>query len=397
MMLQGSSTPANGARLPKADRGLEWLRCPDPSAAVSRFEGACGTCEWQVSLTGADCVESLERRWLAALHAAGISPESTVFRRVFCSDDVMDSPRIEEFSCAYPGGVSVIGQKPLAGGNCAIWSYHITDNRQPVAGQGGGRCFTVRRGALRHVWLSGMHDATARDPHAQAQAVLENHNRQLAAHGMTLEDNVIRTWWFVRDIDADYQGLVDARREVFQRHGLTEDTHYIASTGIAGGHPHPGALLSLDSYAIHGLQPSQVSYISAPEFLGPTHMYGVTFERATSVSYSDRTHVFLSGTASIDPLGDIVHPGDVLRQLDRTIENIEALLAAANAGLRDLSMILVYLRDPADGSAVERKVRERFGNLPMIVLHAPVCRPGWLVEIEGIACISSGKNDFPDF
>jgi len=396
-MLQGSSTPANGVRLSKADRGMEWLRCPDPSAAVSRFEGDGGTCEWQVSLTDAECAESLENRWLAALHAAGISPQSTVFRRVFCSDEVMDSPQIEAFSRAYPGGVSVIGQKPLAGGNYAIWSYHITDNSQPVTGLGAAHSFTVRRGALRHVWLSGLHDATARDPYAQAHAVLENHNRQLAAHGMTLEDNVIRTWWFVRDIDADYQGLVDARREVFQRHGLTEDTHYIASTGIAGGHPYPGALLSLDSYAIHGLQPSQVAYISATEFLGPTHMYGVTFERATSVTYSDRTHVFLSGTASIDPLGDIVHPGDVLRQLDRTIENIEALLAAAHAGLRDLSMILVYLRDPADGAAVERKVRERFGSLPMIVLHAPVCRPGWLVEIEGIACISSDRNDFPDF
>jgi enamine deaminase RidA (YjgF/YER057c/UK114 family) len=376
---------------------VEWLEDFSPTVAISRFEGAAGVEEWHVTITGEDSVASLEDRWLAALRKAGIRPETTVMRRVFCSDVANQFAQFESFSRAYPGGFSAIGQAPLAGGRFAMWSYHVADDKESSTASGNGDCFTLRRGALRHVWMSGLCDTGTGDSAAQTRTVLEKHNQLLANRGMTLEDNVVRTWWYVRDIDNDYQGLVDARREVFTRHGLTKETHYIASTGIAGGHHQQAARLSLDSYAIRGLVPGQVEHLSAPAQLGPTHIYGVTFERATSVSYADRTHIFLSGTASIDPTGEIVHPGDVLRQLDRTIQNIEALLASANAGPGDLSMILVYLRDPADGPALRHALHQRFADLPMIVLHAPVCRPGWLVEIEGIACIPAEKSDLPDF
>jgi enamine deaminase RidA (YjgF/YER057c/UK114 family) len=392
-MQRAGSTGCGMPPHPKAKR----IGISSPISSISRFDGASGVVEWHVTLSCEDTVKSLEERWLAALREAGLSPESTVMRRVFCSDVANQAPQLDSFSGAYPGGFSAIGQAPLSGGCFAMWSYHVTDGDEPLAGSGGSDGFTLRRGALRHVWMPGLCDANAGDSASQTRAVLEKHSKLLAHGGMTLEENVIRTWWYVRDIDNDYQGLVDARREVFKRHGLTEDTHYIASTGIAGSHCQQSVLLSLDSYAIRGLVPGQVEYLSAPAHLGPTHRYGVTFERATSVAYSDRTHIFLSGTASIDPSGDIVHPGDVLRQLERTIQNIEALLASANANLRDLTMVLVYLRDPADAAAIRLALREQFDGLPMIVLHAPVCRPGWLVEIEGIACVSAVKSNLPDF
>jgi enamine deaminase RidA (YjgF/YER057c/UK114 family) len=379
------------------DSTVGWREDFSSPVAASRFESASGVVEWQVVVFAADSVPDLEALWLAALREAGIRPDSTVMRHVFRSDGIHGKSQLDSFSRAYPGGFSAIGQPPLAGGRFAMWSYHVADGREPLSGSGRGDCFTLRRGSLLHFWMSGLCDTGPGDSASQTHRVLKQHNQLLAENGMSLEDNVIRTWWYVRDIDNDYQGLVEARREVFARHGLTEDTHYIASTGIAGGHHQQAAKLSLDSYAIRGLVPGQVEHLSAPAHLGPTHSYGVTFERATSVSYSDRTHIFLSGTASIDPAGDIVHPGDVMRQLDRTLLNIEALLASAHAGLRDLSMILVYLRHPGDGPSIRRALRQRFADLPMIVLHAPVCRPGWLVEIEGIACISTKKTHLPDF
>ena len=128
--------------------------------------------------------------------------------------------------------------------------------------------------------------------------------------------------------------MVDARAEFFADHGLTPDTHFIASTGIEGSTARPDAKVSMDAYAIAGVRPEQLSYLAAPDHLSPTHTYGVTFERATSVAYRDRNHIILSGTASIDPEGNILHPGDMPRQLDRTLENMEALLAKAGATLR---------------------------------------------------------------
>lgn len=212
-----------------------------------------------------------------------------------------------------------------------------------------------------------------------------------------MADHVVRTWWFVQNIDADYQGLVDARRDFFTTRGLRADTHYLASTGIAGAHPDPAARVAMDAYAIGGLRADQLDYLSAPDHLCPTHDYGVTFERATAVGYADRRHVFLSGTASIDHAGRILHLGDVTGQLDRTLENIGSLLAAANANLGDLAVILVYLRDPADGALVERLLRERTGMVPFVMVQAPVCRTGWLIEIEGIAVVSTSLPQLPDF
>jgi len=397
--------PRGHARVPCHGTAFEWLEIDgDPHAAtarISRFTGADGVGECHITVAliadAADPVAALESAWHGALDAAAVEPAQTVMRRVFCSDVVNQARQLRRFAGACPGAFSCIGQAPLGGGKFALWSQHVIDPDAPLETAGGGACFSLARGPLNHCWISGLCDTAGGDAFSQTMAVLENHGRWLADHHMTLARNVVRTWWFVRDIGADYQGLVDARREVFAQHGLTENTHYIASTGIAGTHHEPAARLSLDSYAIAGLEPAQIEYPSAPQHLGPTHAYGVTFERAAAISYADRRHVFISGTASIDADGQIVHPGDVLRQLDRTLENISALLEAAGASFDDLAMVLVYLRDPADVARVGQALERRFGTLPMLLLHAPVCRPGWLIEIEGVAIVASHEPGLPDF
>jgi len=123
----------------------------------------------------------------------------------------------------------------------------------------------------------------------------------------------------------------------------------------------------------------------------------VTFERATSIAYRDRKHVLISGTASIDKEGQIVHPGDVSRQLDRTLENVEALLAQAGAALSDMGLFIVYVRDHTDCEMARRRMRERFATAPIEVVVAPVCRPGWLIEAEGMAVIAADNPNLPEF
>ena len=370
-----------------------------PSAR--HFSGIGGVGECHVVIhgdpSGNDPSEALEGPWLAALREAGIDPETTVFRRVFCSDIVNQQAGIQKFASAYPGSFSVIGQASATGSKIVMWSHHIVEPGKPPDAEGQGSSFILRRGSLRHAWSTMLCDPAGTDARAQSLTTMERLDHWLAENDLTLENNVIRTWWTVRDIDADYQALVAARKAVFENHGLTKQTHYIASTGIAGAHQEPTAKLSLDTYAIGGLTPGQVEHLSAPDHLGPTYRYGVTFERATSVSYADRKHVFISGTASIDPTGAIVHPGDVGRQFDRALGNVAALLASADAGLADLAIMVVYLRDPADGPRIDGMLRQKFPDLPMVLVHAPVCRPGWLVEVEGIACVSAYNPEFPDF
>ena len=52
--------------------------------------------------------------------------------------------------------------------------------------------------------------------------------------------------------------------------------------------------------------------------------------------------------AFIDANGTILHPGDLPRQLDRTLENIEALLAEAGTTLDAMQVFTVYLRHESD-------------------------------------------------
>ena len=209
-------------------------------------------------------------------------------------------------------------------------------------------------------------------------------------------DHVLRTWIYCRDIDNNYAGLVRARRDYFDAIGLTAETHYIASTGIGGTAERPGQLVAMDSLVTNGVAPEQIEYMHAPEHLSPTHIYGVTFERGVRLMHRDRSHFFLSGTASIDKDGQIVHPGDVVRQTERMLENVAALLEHHQGKLEDLHQAMVYLRDPADRDSVAGMLRERIGkHCAFAVLLAPVCRPGWLVDLDGIAVNRSGKAAFP--
>ena len=101
----------------------------------------------------------------------------------------------------------------------------------------------------------------------------------------------------------------------------------------------------MDSLGIAGLEPGQVRYMEAPDYLSPTHVYRVTFERGVRIVYGDRSHYFLSGTASIDAEGNIVHPGDVVGQTARTLENMSALMERSGESPSDLKQAVVYLRD----------------------------------------------------
>ena len=58
----------------------------------------------------------------------------------------------------------------------------------------------------------------------------------------------------------------------------------------------------------------------------------------------------------------------------------------------------LYLRDAADYPIVKAVVERRFSaNTGFIYVRGPVCRPGWLVEIEGIAVNKQGKAQFKNF
>jgi hypothetical protein len=46
---------------------------------------------------------------------------------------------------------------------------------------------------------------------------------------------------------------------------------------------------------------------------------------------------------------------------------------------------------------VRQLYEERFPDKPYIIVHAPVCRPGWLVEMEVMATKKINNPELPTF
>lgn len=377
--------------------------------SVSCFAGESGVEEYHMMISPTEYASAeTQMEWIAqgyqaACQAVNLEAGSCVFRRFFCSDLPNQAA---SFKTQYlsslgdpldPCAVSWVCQPPMPPAKVGLWAYHVKDSETPLEKQANQGSLEVRRGDLSHLWTTGFVDASVESSCDQTALIMERYRSFLKDRQMSLADNVIRTWFFVQNVDANYAGFVKSRKDIFSEDGLTPETHFIASTGIQGSSGDVQAKVLMDAYAVSGVRDEQIEFLHAPEHLSPTHIYGVTFERGVSVEYRDRKQIFISGTASIDRIGDIVHPGDVSRQLDRTLENIEALLKEADAAMEDISMFVVYVRDSSDLQLVRRMMDERFCSVPMQIVTAPVCRPGWLIELECQAIVPSFNPQLPPF
>ena len=276
------------------------------------------------------------------------------------------------------GATSMIVQPPLDGSAVAAWMWLVSGAEVDTR----PGCSIVREGGREHYWSSSL-SAGSGDSAAQTRGILLGYEENLCAKNMDFAQNCVRTWFFVHDIDNNYAGMVRARRENFETVGLTPKTHYIASTGIAGTSIVRDALVQMDAYAIDGKFTQK--YLYAPTHLNPTYEYGVTFERGVRLDMDGRRRVMISGTASIDNKGAVLHVGDVCAQTGRMLENVETLLAEAGCGWKDVKQALVYLRNASDYEKVAPIISERLCGIPYVIMLAPVCRPDWLIEMECIA------------
>ena len=363
------------------------LKYDGAEAMTALFDN--GRKEMHAYLLPASTSDDAETQINAICRAAGMlasdSGLTPVFKRFLLSDpsnQIFLLP--EEDECAR----SVVRQSLLDGRKAALMM--ILEEGADFADDGDG----IWRDSNGRIWAGDNMSVLPADSHAMTIDYLESFGKTLAAHGASLKDHCLRTWFFVRDIDNNYAGVVRGRNEVFDREGLTSDTHFIASTGIEGQCAQPERLVAFNAFADTKVSESQIRYLYGSTHLNPTSEYGVAFERATAVDYADRRHVYISGTASIDNKGEIVAPGDIKAQTLRMLENIGVLLEEGGCDWEDVAHMTVYLRDIADRSVVSRMMEERYPDIPKVIVLAPVCRPGWLIETE---CMAVKKTENPEY
>ena len=312
-----------------------------------------------------DAFSSLFTRLRLFFATESVEGRTPAFIRFFLSDAQNQAGALRAALESLPAcpAVSIVEQPPLDGSRVAALV----------------RTSPEREGCLFHSLRLTEEEAEGRDSYAQSRLLFSKYLDIIRPLGLEMKTHCVRTWIYVRDIDSNYAGLVKARNDVFTEEGLSHDTHYIASTGIGGATEGRHAVVAIDFLTRPDISESDKTYLKALSHLSPTHDYGVAFERGVRLSDG---HIYISGTASIDNRGHILHEGDVLAQADRLLENISELLREGGSSLDKVPYFVIYLRDISDYRVVDAYMQERFPTVPRIILEARVCRPGWLIEME---------------
>lgn len=129
-----------------------------------------------------------------------------------------------------------------------------------------------------------------------------------------------------------------------------------------------------------------ISTPDAPQAIGP-------YSQAVSVAMPARL-VFCSGQIPLHPTtGEIVgagHPGDVRAQTERVMQNLAAVLAAADTSLAAVVKTTIYLADLKDFAVVNEVYGRHFAANPPARATVQVAGlpRGVLVEIDAVAAVT---------
>lgn len=350
--------------------------------------------EYHVSITPdkQNCFEeqldSLVVNYQQLLKEYGLKTKNLVFTKIFLCDYANQKQLIEQhkgfMSIIEHSVTSIVEQPPLNGTKINLLLY-FTKTDDILIKKDGNISF-IQIGNKTHIYQSiTKYDEVSRTPYEQTKDAFLKHIELLSNEGLSLKDNCVRTWLYSRDVDKDYAGIVKARNDIFEQEGLTVNSHFIASTGIEGKGYYSDSAVNIDFYSIKDISSSQIQYLQALDYLNNTYEYGVAFERGTCITYPDKKHIFISGTASIDKVGECIFRNNVLKQAERLFLNIGMLLKDADADLTDIAQMIVYLRNISDYEIISNYLDINYPNTPRVIVLARVCRPEWLIEVECIA------------
>ncbi len=214
---------------------------------------------------------------------------------------------------------------------------------------------------------------------------------------------LLRVWNYLPRIGQPLQGMDCYRRFCRARYyafvGSFEDMiPQLPATSVLGtaGEQLQTVVLAGKRRPLHIENPRQVSAYRYPRKYGPK---SPLFARATLARWGARNTLFISGTASI--VGhESRHPDDPAAQTEEILRNLDVLndevskqAHAPIPGVERARQLRVYMRNPRDLTLVRRSVEARTAvDAPVVYLHADICRPELLVEMEALIDLEASSS-----
>jgi len=290
----------------------------------------------------------------------------------------------------------------LAGVNIrAVRAEDASGGVRPVYGASGELAGVAwRRNGAEFLLLQDFHGlaegAQGEAREAQAGRMFERADAALRANGATYRD-VVRTWIYLSELLAWYDQFNAARNEKYRRFGIMPAPNppggqrplaLPASTGIGGDNPHRAACV-MDLLAVVAPPEARPTIEQMTNVMQEdAFLYGSAFSRGAYLRESDVASILISGTAAIDESGRTFCVGDFLGQMQRTFDNVEALIAEKGASLQDICDANVFLKHAEDLPAYRRFAAERgLEDMPAVIINSDICRPELLFEIDAVAII----------
>ncbi len=103
-----------------------------------------------------------------------------------------------------------------------------------------------------------------------------------------------------------------------------------------------------------------------------------------------KRHLICAGQTAVDAEGKPQHPGDMRNQITLTLDNLEAVLGAADMGLANITRLKIYATDVEEAMKHFDLLGARFGPVkaapPMTLLGVTrLAIPELMIELEATA------------
>jgi enamine deaminase RidA (YjgF/YER057c/UK114 family) len=214
----------------------------------------------------------------------------------------------------------------------------------------------------------------------QTRQVFKNLETALNTIGMNFT-NVVRIWLYLDKLLNWYSEFNTVRTSFFSEHGVFNNI-VPASTGIGAGNTHGSALVS----NLLAIKPKNKNVTIRPivsPLQCPAINYGSSFSRAVEVQFLDHRRLFISGTASIDLNGNSIYASDTSRQIENTMEVVNAIIESRSMSWQNAVGAIAYFKEIKDKSLFFDYCRKHsLTQLFVVPAQTDICRGDLLFEIE---------------